>query len=79
MQATLCYGNVTPHVGVWIETSFVKPKGIVRVVTPHVGVWIETGQIIYHTPTGVVTPHVGVWIETASDAANVLITVSLLT
>ena len=34
--------QVTPHVGVWIETLLyvsVKKRGI---VTPHVGVWIET-------------------------------------
>ena len=34
--------NVTPHAGVWIETSLMA--GCVRwlVVTPHAGVWIET-------------------------------------
>ena len=34
--------TVTPHVGVWIETS--EPVRLTRaaVVTPHVGVWIET-------------------------------------
>ena len=33
---------VTPHVGVWIETS--KTEFIIEetTVTPHVGVWIET-------------------------------------
>ena len=37
---------VTPHVGVWIETS--HKQGIYRMsgVTPHVGVWIETSMHI---------------------------------
>ena len=33
---------VTPHVGVWIETSNDFVKLLISVVTPHVGVWIET-------------------------------------
>ena len=34
--------NVTPHVGVWIETRYWN-TGIESIgVTPHVGVWIET-------------------------------------
>ena len=33
---------VTPHVGVWIETSVsARLLGALK-VTPHVGVWIET-------------------------------------
>ena len=35
-------GNVTPHVGVWIETQENRTTVIRSVVTPHVGVWIET-------------------------------------
>ena len=34
--------NVTPHVGVWIETPMDKKKITYEIVTPHVGVWIET-------------------------------------
>ena len=33
---------VTPHVGVWIETSINCVEHINLFVTPHVGVWIET-------------------------------------
>ena len=34
--------QVTPHVGVWIETLVQKKGRFVKQVTPHVGVWIET-------------------------------------
>ena len=34
--------NVTPFVGVWIETSVVRLCFIQSLVTPFVGVWIET-------------------------------------
>ena len=33
---------VTPHVGVWIETTIVVDDLFHFAVTPHVGVWIET-------------------------------------
>ncbi len=33
---------VTPHAGVWIETSRSCPLAIEDPVTPHAGVWIET-------------------------------------
>ena len=33
---------VTPHVGVWIETSKKSQINVIITVTPHVGVWIET-------------------------------------
>ena len=36
--------HVTPHVGVWIETSGSIRLSTGRDVTPHVGVWIETQQ-----------------------------------
>ena len=36
---------VTPHVGVWIETTSVGFVCIQRLVTPHVGAWIETSNI----------------------------------
>ena len=42
------WGRVTPHVGVWIETT---TDGVVKEVfvevTPHVGVWIETPFLRY--------------------------------
>ena len=38
----IIYNFVTPHVGVWIETTPRKPKRLANSVTPHVGVWIET-------------------------------------
>ena len=34
--------EVTPHVGVWIETLKNNGNGNRERVTPHVGVWIET-------------------------------------
>ena len=53
--------QVTPHVGVWIETIDPRPDPLTLYVTPHVGVWIETlysGQYpLYftsHTPCGCV-------------------------
>ncbi len=33
---------VTPHAGVWIETSDAPTPFIAMPVTPHAGVWIET-------------------------------------
>ena len=35
-------GNVTPYVGVWIETSSRIGRYTPTPVTPYVGVWIET-------------------------------------
>ena len=37
--------QVTPHVGVWIETITVKHLSTSQKVTPHVGVWIEWGWL----------------------------------
>ena len=34
--------NVTPYVGVWIETYYVAIDTMRGIVTPYVGVWIET-------------------------------------
>ena len=34
--------DVTPHVGVWIETLYLHYHSLLEAVTPHVGVWIET-------------------------------------
>ena len=34
--------NVTPYVGVWIETQINDEPLDVQKVTPYVGVWIET-------------------------------------
>ena len=36
--------RVTPHTGVWIETSFELNLTDEVIVTPHTGVWIETLQ-----------------------------------
>ena len=33
---------VTPHTGVWIETSHKLSESSCAEVTPHTGVWIET-------------------------------------
>ena len=35
-------GDVTPFVGVWIETPQSPSEGVPHHVTPFVGVWIET-------------------------------------
>ena len=56
--------DVTPYVGVWIETNTPPLMRYGGPVTPYVGVWIETiadglEQIVFQ-----VTPYVGVWIET---------------
>ena len=56
--------NVTPCVGVWIETEISGSKVICTSVTPCVGVWIETIQLCKAHMTKIVTPCVGVWIET---------------
>ena len=34
--------GVTPHTGVWIETSYKGKSVKTETVTPHTGVWIET-------------------------------------
>ena len=53
--------NVTPYVGVWIETDLKLSSSKLFIVTPYVGVWIETYfaktlEIIYpgHTLRGCV-------------------------
>ena len=56
--------NVTPHVGVWIETFPPATTHSALPVTPHVGVWIETRYFPAVYTVSSVTPHVGVWIET---------------
>ena len=58
------FGQVTPCVGVWIETYKAdKTTGVMR-VTPCVGVWIETSSVLQINVKVGVTPCVGVWIET---------------
>ncbi len=61
----LNFNNVTPHVGVWIETKLILSGGNGITVTPHVGVWIETVDRPDQFQFFGVTPHVGVWIETS--------------
>ena len=57
--------QVTPCVGVWIETLRINILVHVLPVTPCVGVWIETGNKDFTTSICFVTPCVGVWIETS--------------
>ena len=45
----LCITQVTPFVGVWIETRLRIVLRLCRGVTPFVGVWIETTLIIKQT------------------------------
>ena len=56
--------EVTPCMGVWIETSRTRFSCCPSPVTPCMGVWIET--LIRSRYVGVltVTPCMGVWIET---------------
>ena len=56
--------EVTPFVGVWIETANSSTFGRQLKVTPFVGVWIETASNLKVKPGSEVTPFVGVWIET---------------
>ena len=63
----LLNSQVTPFVGVWIETIYRYITGKRRKVTPFVGVWIETlFQSSGYLLPGV-TPFVGVWIETLKN------------
>ena len=39
-------GELTPFVGVWIETIFDLSVGMAENVTPFVGVWIETRETL---------------------------------
>ena len=55
---------VTPFVGVWIETLYLRWILSVCNVTPFVGVWIETRVFVKTYSISLVTPFVGVWIET---------------
>ena len=59
--------DVTPYVGVWIETIYTKEVCVNGSVTPYVGVWIETVQAYKDKWDENVTPYVGVWIETVID------------
>ena len=66
--------QVTPCMGVWIETD---PEGwnlIILGVTPCMGVWIETSHQEQDGNPRKVTPCMGVWIETipwmAGESSN---------
>ena len=56
--------DVTPFVGVWIETCHFNRWLGCLIVTPFVGVWIETFPAYLISCRWLVTPFVGVWIET---------------
>ena len=58
--------DVTPYVGVWIETQILDLTDKKLGVTPYVGVWIETRNTHPISHRYQVTPYVGVWIETLS-------------
>ena len=68
--------EVTPFVGVWIETSGAYKKITICLVTPFVGVWIETVDADIQSIERNVTPFVGVWIETRSRVLSLLLTTS---
>ena len=63
--------DVTPFVGVWIETFAVPILSRVSFVTPFVGVWIETHVPLEEGGEKTVTPFVGVWIETQDTHLSV--------
>ena len=63
------YRQVTPHVGVWIETDMLSWVVLTSVSHP---MWVcglkrKHNRLSYHYS---VTPHVGVWIETTSKARS---------
>ena len=60
--------DVTPFVGVWIETRYHRRSARAEHVTPFVGVWIETCWSLGYPLSIDVTPFVGVWIETRKQA-----------
>ena len=55
--------NVTPHVGVWIETAILLNKSAIIMSLP---MWECGLKLIGEETESIirVTPHVGVWIET---------------
>ena len=59
--------DVTPCVGVWIETMPCICMTATARVTPCVGVWIETEETAQLEHLKQVTPCVGVWIETSNS------------
>ena len=63
--------NVTPFVGVWIETESTHQAFNLSLVTPFVGVWIETLFGANKQDKNAVTPFVGVWIETTNIKQDV--------
>ena len=56
--------DVTPCMGVWIETLVGGIFKYTPNVTPCMGVWIETSEYISIPIGSPVTPCMGVWIET---------------
>ena len=59
--------EVTPCMGVWIETEAVTAFNQTTLVTPCMGVWIETLMDFADSVSPEVTPCMGVWIETRSQ------------
>ena len=68
--------NVTPYVGVWIETLIILFILLFSCVTPYVGVWIETISCCRWLGCCGVTPYVGVWIETGVIYNSLIILLS---
>ena len=64
MGAQKCQ-QVTPCMGVWIETSITFRSNKESRVTPCMGVWIETLEDSSKFKSRPVTPCMGVWIETS--------------
>ena len=64
--------DVTPFVGVWIETYQTSKFWNENKVTPFVGVWIETRSLTSSCAPDHVTPFVGVWIETSLTSGKAI-------
>ena len=62
--------EVTPCMGVWIETLLRSMQHCSRGVTPCMGVWIETSSDCWRQRHLAVTPCMGVWIETNINGSN---------
>ena len=62
------HDQVTPCMGVWIETLYPCVHLHPSYVTPCMGVWIETNNTARQYETSLVTPCMGVWIETCRTA-----------
>ena len=62
------FTEVTPHVGVWIETVQLCWKTALRLSLPMWECGLKLVLCLNTINLSFVTPHVGVWIETSSSS-----------